>query len=111
MPAYRSALLFGLVFTFCQWLVIAGLLLAVVFSFAVFVLLRKTSFLWTRKIITVFLWTPKSPLYAHHLRYALACGIGVGLPIQWLNVAIWGNGWVWWLTVNALRLLALVVCQ
>jgi hypothetical protein len=33
MPAYRSALLFGLVFTFCQWLVIAGLLLAVVFSF------------------------------------------------------------------------------
>ena len=33
MPAYRSALLFGLVFTFCQWLIIAGLLLAVVFSF------------------------------------------------------------------------------
>ena len=33
MPAYRSAWVFGLVFTFCQWLVIAGLLLAVVFSF------------------------------------------------------------------------------
>ena len=39
---------------------------------------------------------PKSPLYAHHLRYALACGVGVGLPIQWRNVAIWGNGWAWW---------------
>ena len=33
MPAYRSALLFGLVFTFCQWLVIAGLVAVVVFSF------------------------------------------------------------------------------
>ena len=39
---------------------------------------------------------PKSPLYAHHLRCVLACGVGVGLPIQWLNVAIWGNGWAWW---------------
>ena len=36
--------MFILLFTFCQCLVIAGLLLAVVFSFAVFVLLRKTSF-------------------------------------------------------------------
>ena len=33
MPAYRSALMFGLLFTFCQWLVIAGLVAVVVFSF------------------------------------------------------------------------------
>ena len=32
MPAYRSALLFGLVFTFCQCLVIAGLVAVVVFN-------------------------------------------------------------------------------
>ena len=33
MPAYRSALLFNLLFTFCQCLVIAGLVAVVVFSF------------------------------------------------------------------------------
>ena len=78
MPAYRSALLFGLVFTFCQWLVIAGLLLAVVFIFAVFVLLRKVRY--TLTICAVCL-----PVVS------VVC-----LPIQWLNVAIWGNGWAWW---------------
>nr|WP_314232243.1 hypothetical protein [uncultured Moraxella sp.] len=28
-------------------------------------------------------------------RYMLACGVGIGLPVQWRNVAIWGNGWAW----------------
>ena len=36
------------------------------------------------------------------LRYGLACGVGGMFPIQWLNVAIWGNGWAWWFTVNVL---------
>ena len=75
MPAYRSALLFGLVFTFCQWLIIAGLLLAVVFSFAVFVLLRKVCY-------TLTICAMRSPVV-----------LVVCLPIQWLNLALWGNGW------------------
>ncbi len=39
--------MFNSLFTFCQCLVIAGLLLAVVFSFAVFVLLRKVRYTLT----------------------------------------------------------------
>lgn len=61
MPAYRSALLFGLVF-----------------SFAVFVLLRKFPY-------TLTIYAMRSPVV-----------LVVCLPIQWLNVAIWGNGWAWW---------------
>ena len=68
--------MFILLFTFCQCVVIAGLVAVVVFIFCRVRTDPKTSFLWTQRIITVFLWTPKSPLYAHHLRYALACGVG-----------------------------------
>ena len=44
--------------------------------FGVFVLLRKPPFYGLKELLLSFLWTPKSPLYAHHLRYALACGVG-----------------------------------
>ena len=78
MPAYRSAWVFILLFTFCQCVVIASLVAVVVFSFAVFVLLRKVRY--TLTICAVCL-----PVVS------VVC-----LPIQWLNVAIWGNGWAWW---------------
>ena len=73
----HARLSFILLFTFCQCLVIAGLLLAVVFSFAVFVLLRKVRYMLT--------------ICAMHSPVVLV----VCLPIQWRNVAIWGNGWLY----------------
>ena len=69
--------MFILLFTFCQSLVIAGLVAVVVFSFAVFVLLRKVRY--TLTICAV----------------CLSVVLVVGLSIQWLNVAIWGNGWLY----------------
>jgi hypothetical protein len=47
--------------------------------------LHLKSSIVTKVIITVI------AVYAHHLRCVLACGVGIGLPVQWRNVAIWGN--------------------
>ena len=101
--------MFILLFTFCQCLVIAGLLLAVVFSFAVFVLLRKTSFFMDSQNS---LWS----FYGlRKVRYMLTiCAVcspvvlAVCLPIQWRNLAIWGNGWAWCVHLLAVARLA---CQ
>ena len=53
------------------WL--GGLVAVVVFSFAVFVLLRKVRY-------TLTICAMRSPVV-----------LVVCLPVQWLNVAIWGN--------------------
>ena len=65
--------MFILLFTFCQCLVIAGLVAVVVFIFAVFVLLRKVRY--TLTICAV----------------CLPVVLVVCLPVQWRNVVIWGN--------------------
>ena len=90
MPAYRSALLFNSLFTFCQWLVIAGLVAVVVFSFAVFVLLRKTSFFMdSQNYYCLFMDSEKSAICSP---FALCARLWCGWYVCLSNGLTWRYG-------------------
>lgn len=63
--------------------------------FGVFVLIRKPPFYGLKELLLSFYGLAKFPYTLTICAVCLPVVLVVGLPIQWLNVAIWGNGWAW----------------